>query len=483
MLQPLADFFFLPHPPSNRRALAWGWIALVYLWGALWFGLFFDWGRDAPLYHDWADVNAPRLTFLRSAVQNGVFPLHISDPGAMHGNIVRYLTIPDTFISPQLVLLNRFSVLRFNLINVLLLYSSGFAGLLILRKRLRLSLFTFTTAAMLFFFNGNLLAHYSVGHLTWGGYFLFPWFIALMLQFLAGDRSWRWTFWLATLLFVIWLQGSFHQFIWLLLFLGLCALFIRGAFWAMQRAILAALLLSAFRLLPPFLLLGEYSAQFNNGYPGLSAIFASLINPGNQAGLYAVPLSFNTSGGWEFNTYIGLGAALVLLIFGVARGLAAPSAPFRPLAIPLAGMLLLSLNDSFTLLRHLPIPLVQGERVVTRILSLVLAFLIVLSAERFQRWCDEQGQPGVDLRVAAGGLLFFILSASEAWFNIQTWRVANLPNLFLPANFYPWKWFVANDPSDTFYLGLVFGGLALSILTFLALALAAFRPSRKNREF
>jgi hypothetical protein len=480
LLQSLANFFFLPHLPSNRRALAWGWIALIYFAGIYWYGLFFDWGRDMPLYQDWADVNVPRLTFLRSALQNGEFPLHISDSSVMHGAIVRYLTIPDTFISPQLLLLARFSVLRFNFINVVLLYTAGMAGLLALRARLRLSLFAFTSAALLFFFNGNILAHYGVGHLTWGGYFLFPWFIALMLRFLAGERSWRWTFWLALLLFSIWLQGSFHQYVWLLLFLGICALTIRGAFWPLLRAICCALLLSAFRILPSLLLQGNYNAQFNNGFPGLSSVFAALVFPGNQAALYPVPLTFHTAGGWEFSASIGLGAALAVLYFGVYRGLLAPSSPYRPFALPLAGLLLLSLNEVFALIRLAPVPLVQGERVVTRILSLVLAFLIIFAAERFQRWRDGFSLASANSRVAVGGLFFFLITAGEAWLNIRAWRVATLRNLFLPVNFYASKWYVANNYGDTLYLWLVFGGLAVSILIFFALAYLAFRPSRSS---
>ena len=76
----------------------------------------------------------------------------------------------------------------------------GFAGLLVLRSRLRLSAISFAALFLLFNFNGHILAHYSVGHATRGGYFLFPWFVWLILRLLDGDRSWAWTLGMSVLM-------------------------------------------------------------------------------------------------------------------------------------------------------------------------------------------------------------------------------------------------------------------------------------------
>ena len=406
-------------------------------------------------------------------------PLHLSDPSTVHGSTYRYLAVPDTYISPQAILLWRFSVTRFVFVDALLLSSAGFAGLLVLRRRLRLSLFAFTAAALLTNFNGNILAHYSIGHATWSGYFLFPWFIWLVLRLVAGDRSWRWTLACSGLLFIIWLQGSFHQYLWLLLFLAFAALFVRGAFWFCLRAGFFTLLASAFRLFPAALLSGKYSASFMTGFPTLASVWEALTRPGNQLNAFYFPIGLESASGWEFNTYIGLAAALALLFFGVYRGLLRGDSPFRPLALPLAGIFLLCLGPFYGWLRILPIPILQGERISSRIILVPLAFLIVIAMERLQRWLDDQrAEPAPRL----GALFLLLVTVSELWLNIRAWRVSTSEQFSWWVYFDRHKWFVANRMDDTLYIGLVFGGLAVSLLTLAGLALAAWKERRAARR-
>jgi hypothetical protein len=100
----------------------------------------------------------------------------------------------------------------------------------------------------------------------------------------------------------------------------------------------------------------------------------------------------------------------------------------------------------------------------------VLAFLIVLAAERAQRWLnDAQTNPAPRI----GSALFLLLTVSELWLNIQAWNVANAEKFSWWVYFDRHKWYVANQMDDTLYIGLVMGGLAVSLVTILALALAA----------
>jgi hypothetical protein len=477
------DLFFTPAVPRSRRWAAWVWIALVYLLGAYWFGLFFEWGDHSLFFMDWADITGPRLTFLRDAIQTGQLPLHLSDPSATHGATYRYLSVPDTEISPQAILLLRVSVTRFNFFDVLILYTAGYAGLLALRKRLRLSLIVFTAVSLLYNFNGNILAHYSVGHTSWSGYFFFSWFVWLALRLIDGDRSWRWTFYTTALLFAIWLQGSFHHFVWLLFFLAFGALFIRGAFWFCLRAGTFALLASAFRLFPAALLVGKYNAEFITGFPTLYSVWDALTNPANQLNAFYFPAGIEGAGGWEFNTYIGLAAALALLYFGVYRGLVRRDSPFRSLALPLAGMFFLCFGEFYGWLRLLPIPLIQGERLSSRSILVLLVFLIVIAAERLQRWLDAASLDAArtDPAPRIGTAIVVLITVSELWLNIQAWRIANAEKFSWWVYFDRHKWFVANQMDDTLYIGLVFGGLALTILTLAALAFAAWKENRPPR--
>ena len=143
--------------------------------------------------------------------------------------------------------------------------------MLLLRRRFELSLLAFTILFTLFNFNGHILAHASVGHATWGGYFLFAGFAVLIFDLLEGQANWRWVAKVVFLSALILLQGSYHQFIYVLFFLGLLALSVPHLFWWLAATMGFAILVSMVRILPAALLIGEFSNYFIAGYPlGLS---------------------------------------------------------------------------------------------------------------------------------------------------------------------------------------------------------------------
>jgi len=344
---------------------------------------------------------------------------------------------------------------------------------------MRLSLFTFSSLFFLYNFNGNILSHLSVGHATWVGYFLFSWFVLLIYRLIEGDHTWRWCFQMSLLMFVIWLQGSFHQFLWLLLMLGLVGLCVPGKFWVMFRAGFFVLLMSAFRILPAILLYGKYGASYISGYPTLDSLWNALVNLASPTGIPFITPGGEGISAWEVNSFIGLLAALWMLYFGLVRGLFSKDAPARVLMLPLGGMLLLSMGQFFGYLRLLPIPLIQGERVGTRIISVVLVFLFVMAAERCQRWL-ENVKERTYAQIALG--LGFILTLMELWTDSNFWMISNAVKIFWWVYYDAHRWFVKNNYKDTTYLWLVFGGLAISIATIAGLGLAAWLERKRLRH-
>ncbi len=161
---------------------------------------------------------------------------------------------------------------------------------------------------MLFNFNGQVLAHYSVGHATWGGYFLFSWVIWLVLNLLEGDSSWRMTLLTAGVLLVMWLQGSYHQVVFTLMLLGLIGIFVPRTFWTVIRTGTFALLGSAFRLLPAILLTSVFRPSFLNGYPSLYAIWINLVSvPHPQNTPFFMPgMGESWLGEWELTMFVDL---------------------------------------------------------------------------------------------------------------------------------------------------------------------------------
>jgi hypothetical protein len=142
------------------------WCSVLFAAGGLLWCVFFNWGRIPFDFHDWAEINAPRLAFVRDAVLKGVLPLHMPDATALRGVTDRFLALPDVIVSPQVVWMRFLDIGTFILLDMLVLYTLGFLGLLWLRWRYKLSLLTFSAVFLIFNFNGHLISHLSVGHVT-----------------------------------------------------------------------------------------------------------------------------------------------------------------------------------------------------------------------------------------------------------------------------------------------------------------------------
>ncbi len=144
MFSRLLDALFDPQEEQSFRWLSWLWLIGLALAGAALWGKFLNWGHIPFDFHDWAEVNAPRVAFLRDAVIKGMLPLHMPDASALRNITDRYLALPDMLVSPQIILLRWLEVGQFILVNTWLLYALGMLGLLWLRRRFRLSLAAFT---------------------------------------------------------------------------------------------------------------------------------------------------------------------------------------------------------------------------------------------------------------------------------------------------------------------------------------------------
>jgi hypothetical protein len=470
------DYIFLSTSPQRKRWIDRAWLAALYLGGLALWGNFLAWGRFPLNFHDWAQITGPRLAFLANALRQGALPLHMPDPSPLGGISDRFLAIPDQMLSPQIILLLFLPAGVFAAGNLLLLYSVGFAGLAWLRRRFSLSLVAFTILFLLFNFNGHILAHLTVGHATWAGYFLFPWFAILVFRLVEGERGWGWTAKMAGLLLMLFLQGAFHQFVWAFIFLALLAVAKRGYTLTAGGGALFGILLSLGRILPLVSLLGQFEAEFYSGYHTLEDLWQALVRIFPAANktdsiLIDTPLSY-----WEVSLYVGLAGAVFLLYFGGWRWLRGGSErDYRSLALPILGMLVLSMGQIYNLLRSLPIPLLDGERVSTRLISLPFVFICIFAVIYFQEWLDKPGlnRPAAYLVTGAG----LLIEMNDLWQNYRTWQVAAAALNFKEKVFDPGVWVLANH-ADPVYLGLIWGGAALSLASLAALVFFVWREKR-----
>ncbi len=422
---------FDPQLERNYRWVAWVWIAGLVLFGVYFWGKFLNWGRIPFDFHDWAEINAARIEFVRNALRTGQLPLHMNEIAHLKMMTDRYFSIPDTILAPQMILLLFFPTGQFIYINTLIMFVVGTFGLLQFRKRFSLSLIAFTWLFLLFNFNGHLTAHFSVGHVTWWGYFLIPWFFLLLLDAIEKEPGWRWIAGMAFLLFLIFLQGGFHFYTWLLLFLGLFGLTSRKRFWLAIKTGTATILLSMVRILPVVLLLKEFDTEFRGGYDSIQDIINAMVNMKLVSesipprGVYGpIPL-----GWWEFDLYIGLVATIFLLYFGVFRWLKSweefPS--LQVLFLPTIALLVMSVSDIYRVVRMVPIPLISGERVSSRMIIIPFIIVLLMAVLYFQRALLSKRLP------QAFHLVIIVLmgvTITDLWRHMRAWRVTTAVQAF-----------------------------------------------------
>ncbi len=475
--------FFIADPSQNNRGLVWAYLLVLCLIGALLFSKFI-YSYDASLYfHDWTDVTLPRLTFLKDAVSTGQLPLHSGTPLFL-GNIrsTRYLAIPDAMFSPQIMLLKWLSVYQFIPIHVILMYAIGFLGLLVLQRKFKLSLLTFSIVTALYFFNGNILAHLSVGHLTFASYFLFSWFALLIFNLLNGECGWKWVAQMAGLLFFMLLQGGYHQVVWCLIFMGFLAIFAPSKFWDLTKAAATAVLLGAVRLLPEISLLASFNTTFLGGYSNVWSIWTNLVAIVQPGTSILIENTQKKIGLWEMTLFIGVVGAVFMLYFGMVRPFlrknTGAAQNHKPVIASILGIVLLSMHHIYRFLQMLlPLPLFLSERVASRMISVAFVFILILAAIEFQIWLNSRTERGFSLGLI---LIIIAIGLNDLYQNYLTWKVTQSSIAFPAGDFRPDNWFVANNFSDTPYINLLILGLVISTMTLVFLAAMLWRDKHAN---
>lgn len=373
---------------------------------------------------------------LQQAVREHRLPLYVSRP-ILSGR--KLLAVPELNCAPQVLLLAWLPVPVFLEVDALLNYTLGFCGLLLLRRRYALGLGPFSLLALVFFFNGHLVAHLAVGHSMWAAHFLLPFFVLGVLELLeagqpapgmdAGRRPLR-PVWLALVLFAVLLRGGVHLFAWCVLFLILLAFFNPRRATAVLRTLAWAAALGAVRLLPAAFLARHREQAFVSGFPSLRTLAQALVSIRDAA----EPLRggfFGALAWWEYDTYVGPLVVLWLLVFGLVlvRWPALRDGAERGLWGPMFALAVLSLGDSYLLFNLSPVPLLNAERVSSRLLVLPLVFLATLAALRMETWSRWWRGRGRATAWAPLTLLAWMAAAAGLAAHGAAWRMARLQQI------------------------------------------------------
>ncbi len=471
-LTSLVEAFFLPTKENIQRWLNPIWAVFLYLVGALHWCLFLSWGKIPFDLHDWTEAGA-YYTFLRQAFQTNQLPLQIGSTLVISD---RYLAIPQTLISPQAYLLRFLQPGTFVLVNMLILYTVGFIGLLLIRRRYSLAPAAFSLLVVLFNFNGFITTHYAVGHIEWTGYFFLPFFILLILKVIEGEPAdWKWVLMIAGTLFLMSLQGAFHFVLWCVIFLLAWGIFSpRKYLIPALKAIIFSLLLCMFRFLPPAIeFFGGGGISFISGFPSVTDLFSSMILlkfPSPALAPVTEPLSW-----WELDYFIGLIGLAFILYFGVYQTWRKDNS-HKSLLAPAAALTFLSIGLVYGAISYLPIPLLDSERVSSRFFILPLVGLIILGAINLQRFLESRGHGDILEHIFSLGLI--ALLAHDLFQHSRLWRVANMYQIFSSTPVYIQSAVIHH--ADPQYFGAVIGGTIVTTLVLIGLVYLWLRERRND---
>jgi hypothetical protein len=484
-LDAVAAWFFAPASQVRGQWVTRAYVVVLAVAGVAAWMYFLGFGRTELDFHDWADITIPRLTFLQEAIRAGELPLHMERSNALHGLTGRFLAIPDVITTPQLLLLTRVSIPTFVLLDVVIHYALGLLALLALRRYFDWSLFAFTSAFLLILFNGHVLAHYSVGHFTWGSYFLFPFIALVLFRFLDGESSWKLLAWFAAAICYMMLAGGEHHVTWTLLLIALLVPFCWSRAGWLLTAIAAAVLLSAVRLVPPALELQSFKdAGFVTdvtGYPSLWHLLISLVSLRREVAVPHTELPANLiwfdQRFWEFNVYVGA-IGFAMLTFGVYLWLRAERPRYPQLIVPLFAVAALSMGSLYRLPRWSGVPLLQGERATSRMFALVLVFLAILAMTHLDRWLRDAFDKTALTRAHGVALAALIFLAIDLSASVRLQRVAISSGLFGRS---PFNMAVLSHVSDPIYSEVIAAGVLVSVTTAALLVVLVWRESRPGQ--
>jgi hypothetical protein len=458
---------FDPSEEKRNQQAVWIYLLILYLAGILLWGVVFDFRRSPLNFHDWRMLFLPRFDAIRDAINYRMLPLHVSCGECLLGVTDRFFVIPDVVVTPQMILLSFLDVDTFALFDLLLHYTTATVGLILLRQKLNLSLMSYSFLFFLFNFNGFVQANYAVGHLNWGGYFLFPFYFLLLFQIFDRQPSWKWVAQMAFLSLYMILAGSQHHYTWMMLFLLFLAFSYLSSFKWMAAAMLFSGFLSAVRLLPPVLGLNDFSDpffRFRTGYHTLYDLWSSLvmIRPPD----FDQPVIYRDTnlGYWEFDYFISFIGACFIIYFGfINMKNGGTFRKYLPLLIPALALFILSQGQIYKY-TFFNLPILSSERIATRMISLPMTFFMIMAAFQFQEFLDRY-RSGAIRWFVTGALLMLV---HELYTHAVIWNVDALGDFFGKEKMQ----FDGNsiiNYSDPVYITTLTIGLILTLLTAIVL--------------
>lgn len=348
----------------------------------------------------------------------------------------QFLGAPIWTMSPQALLLAVLPPMTFTVVNVLLMYTVGFFGLVALQRRYTLAPLPFTFLFLLLNCNGYFIGKMAAYGPAQLGYFLLPFFLLLMAE--ASERcdraepnqELRRGILLGVVLALMLLQGSLHFFVQAFTFVLIWGI----ANWRRWRAPLIAAVsacaLGAIRLAPAAVAFGAAPndvAALVHGY-SLRQPWLFLVALGRTTTHLSEPYPFAW---WEFSVYVGWIGVAALLTLGIAVHLRKTAwvrfTGWRALAVPTIALFVLSFWKFKNYLIPNAIPLLSAEALTSRYMIFPLLVVALAATVNLNAWWERaRHRRFVRGTVTVLGVAFSIMLVRHAFF----WRMHRVQHEF-----------------------------------------------------
>lgn len=434
----------------ERQAVWWRqrWVWVFYGIGVLHWYFFMTWGWPDYNTHDWRYMHQ-WVAVMKRALQTGQIPYHAAyfSEELATGQFAfgdRYLALPFLIMSPQILALLFLDIPSWMTLQLILMYTLGFWGLVKWIGKLKLSMTASAFVLILFNLNGFHSSRIGIGHLQNAGYFLAPWWLYILTHFAEVSNGALRQRVLPALqfglfLFFVLLQGSV-QLVQNIVVSGICVLLFypKQLLWYVLGGAVGLVLGSY--LVWPVLRFSPYvpitsRMVWCSSYGTVSDYHGGVLAFGGAIlqvlySLYrglAKVYSAAADGSWEADAYISaFGIALVLgacvgVVLGRQQARVKTALYSKRFAAGMLLVFLLSLDCVYhrlwgVLRGVLVFPAV--DRFPSRLIIYVLTYLILVSSSGFDRLFQIVQHPRIRAGlqwISLGVLLLLLLQHSWVW--------------------------------------------------------------------
>ena len=286
----------------------------LYLYGlCCWYKIFGN-GNCSFVTTDWT-FHAKFTSVLKDAVLAWEVPFYSVESIQLTNKII---ADPRVLLSPQVLLLRYLEIEQFYYVNICIMYSICFIGLLKIRKFYELSIIPFFILYSLVSFNGYVIGHVAGGHAEWIGYFFLPLLVYYFLKLLEEEEdAYSYSIKIALVLFCMYLQGAIHLCNFVIYFMGVYSLFSLRHFGPIFVSLVTAFFLSAIRFFPVLVSFGNnHPFDALQGWPSFHTVIEAfcVIRPFDYSPL--IPHSVHWS---EYNYYLGVLGFAFITYFGIYK--------------------------------------------------------------------------------------------------------------------------------------------------------------------